>query len=251
MRHLTEEELVEHYFSDDPNRVLVESHLRTCIRCEQLYEEFSNALAIRPPEPPTRPPSYGEEVWEVIRKPLKPFSKNLRRRCFLERYRWALDAAFLLFLVAIFISGAVWQRMYNHGSTAAMSNEGQDRVIRSLLKSHLEGSERLLVQLRHVDPDNEMTNLSIQTEARHLLSDNRLLRQMISDSGDPLLAGALDHLERVLLEIANSPNTLDGRNLKLLERNMNTDSLLFEIRVLQTRVPPIRPNEGAFKGVTI
>jgi len=40
MNHLTEEQLVQHYFAEDANRVMVETHLRICSRCEQVYEEI-------------------------------------------------------------------------------------------------------------------------------------------------------------------------------------------------------------------
>ena len=41
MNHLTDEQLVEHYFAEGANRVMVETHLRICGRCEQVYEEIS------------------------------------------------------------------------------------------------------------------------------------------------------------------------------------------------------------------
>jgi len=50
-----------------------------------------------------------------------------------------------------------------------------------------------------------------------------------------MMAAALDHLERVLLEVANSPDKLNSADIARIEREMNTDSLLFQVRVLRAR----------------
>jgi hypothetical protein len=41
-----------------------------------------------------------------------------------------------------------------------------------------------------------------------------------------MMTAALDHLERVLLEVANSPDKLNSADIARIEREMNTDSLL-------------------------
>jgi len=50
-----------------------------------------------------------------------------------------------------------------------------------------------------------------------------------------MMSAALDHLERVLLEVANSPDKLSSADIERIEREMNTDSLLFQVRVLRAR----------------
>jgi len=87
------------------------------------------------------------------------------------------------------------------------------------------------VELRHADSE-----APLQEEARELLADNRLYRESVKQSGDPTLVGALDHLERVLIEISNEPAGLTQARLDELQKEMNTDGLLFEVRVLRSRV---------------
>jgi len=82
MSHLTEEQLVEHYFSEDANRIVAETHLRICRRCEQAYEEIVNALAVRAPEPPAQEPGYGKRVWQSIEAPVRPYLEGPKRRYF-------------------------------------------------------------------------------------------------------------------------------------------------------------------------
>ena len=242
MKHLTDEQLIEHYFAEGANRVVVETHLRVCSRCEQVYEEISTALAVPGPQPPTREPGYGKQLWKSIEARVEPYPKTIDRRYF-SWPRLVLAGTCLLGLAAAFFVGALWQRSHTPPSEAASPSQARERVVLFVLDDHLDRSERLLVELSHAselsgDPDH-----SLQLEARQLLPDNRIYRQALSKRNDPMLTAALDHLERVLLEMANSPDKLDSADLARIEREMNTDSLLFQIRVLRARTARRQPQE--------
>jgi hypothetical protein len=251
MNHLTDEQLVEHYLGDGANRVVVETHLRICSRCEQVYEEISNTLEVRAPEPPAREPGYGKRVWQSIQAPLRPYPAKPKRRY----YSWpslVLAGACMLGLAAAFFVGALWQRSRTHPSQAANSAQAKERVVLFILDDHLDRSERLLVQLSHSRGENGELDSSLQAEARQLLPDNRLYRQAISANHDPIMTAALDHLERVLLEVANSPDKLNSADIARIEHEMNTDSLLFQIRVLRARTSQQEPKvEPSRKGASI
>ena len=103
------------------------------------------------------------------------------------------------------------------------------------LGDHLGRSERLLVALRH--GDSAESTARAKAEAQDLLSANRLYRESATEAGDPALAAALDRLERVLVEIANEPDDASPARLAELQKELNTDGLLFEVRVLRSRVP--------------
>jgi hypothetical protein len=256
MSHLTEEQLVEHYFAEDANRVVVETHLRICSRCERTYEEISNSLAVRAPEPPAREPGYGKRVWQSVEAPLRPYSEGPKRRYFFWP-RLVLAGACLLGLAAAFLGGLLWQRSRTHPSEAANPAQAKGRVIFFILDDHLDRSERLLVELSHAggekgDSADSFQADSLQAEAKQLLPDNRLYRQALSGGSDPMMASALDHLERVLLEVANSPDKLSSADIARIEREMNTDSLLFQVRVLRARTSrPGAKVESSRKGASI
>jgi|HubBroStandDraft_1064217.scaffolds.fasta_scaffold101676_2 hypothetical protein len=256
MNHLTEEQLVEHYFAEGANRVAAETHLRICSRCEQVYEDISNALAVRAPEPPAREPGYGKRVWQSVEAPLRPYPEGSKRRYF-SWPRLVLAGACLLGLAAAFLGGSLWQRSRIHPSQATTSPQAKERVVLLILDDHLDRSERLLVELSHAggekgDPSDSFQADSLQAEAKQLLPDNRLYRQALSGGSDPMMAAALDHLERVLLEVANSPDKLNGSDIARIEREMNTDSLLFQVRVLRARISrPGAKVESLRKGASI
>jgi hypothetical protein len=58
---------------------------------------------------------------------------------------------------------------------------------------------------------------------------------------DPALATALDRLDHLLAQLANRQGGLDAAALSQLQDEMKSDSLLFEVRVLRSRIPDRRP----------
>lgn len=245
MNHLTDEQLIEHYFGDGVNRVVAETHLRICARCEQVYEEICNSLAVRPPEPPARPAGYVQGVWRSIQSQVTPYPARPRRRLF-SMPRLVLATACMLGLASTFIAGTLWERSRAHSSIAGKPTEAKERVVLLILEDHLDRSERLLVQLHHAGADTVDPGL-LQAEARQLLPDNRLYRQTLAGRSDPIMTAALDHLERVLLEVANAPDRLSNDDIARIEKEMNTDSLLFQIRVLQAKASQPEPKVESFR----
>jgi hypothetical protein len=251
MNHLTDEQLVAHYFAEDANRVVTETHLRICSRCEQAYEEIVNTLAVRAPEPPAVARDYGKQLWQSIKTPLRPYQAPKRQRPHFTWPRLAFAGGSLLALILAFWGGSQWQRSRAHSSQASISPQAKERVVLLILNDHLDRSERLLVELNHGGADFGDPDGSLQMEARQLLPDNRLYRQTVSSGGDQILSGALDHLERVLLEVANSPDKLSSADIARIEREMNTDSLLFQIRVLRARTSRPETKLDSRKGASI
>ena len=65
-------------------------------------------------------------------------------------------------------------------------------------------------------------------------------------------SGVGQHPIRVLLEIANTPDKLNGDDIARIEQAMNTDSLLFQIRVLRARNLWQQPKvDSRLKGASI
>jgi len=250
MKHLTEEELIERYCAGNLRtrgflKTEAELHLQACNQCTKAYQEIVRMLgAVHGPEPPARPAEYGAQVWQSIQGQLPQYrTKRKWSEVFWPSFapKFAYAAAALLLLAGTFFAGKYWERKYAHPEQAeAPPQQVKERVVLFVLDGHLDRSERLLVQLNHAGDGagaaEEAVDLPLQSEARQLLADNRLYRGSVSQSKDPLLANALDHLERVLLEVSNSPDKLDSEEIARIEKELNTDGLLFQIRVLRARV---------------
>ena len=256
MKHLNEEEMVEVYYGEGGAPAV--AHLAGCRECSTqfagLKKDLEGAMRTAVPE---RGAEYGERVWQALRPRLIPYEKKALgwHRFFGHGWvQWktavvALGCAGLV--AAAFIGGRIWERHEKGTTTATHSSEqAQQRVVLVVLTDHLDRTERLLVSLEHADSGDRAENAQMQSEARELLASNRLYRATASQAGDPALAGALDKLQGVLAEIANDPD-LTAADLERVRTEMNTEGILFEIRVLRERGADQMDGQKSAKGATI
>ena len=104
-----------------------------------------------------------------------------------------------------------------------------------VLTDHLDRTERLLVRIGacgFAGPVQITRNCS--RRRGNCWHRTGSIASTASNAGDAALAGALDRLEGVLAEIANDPN-LTAADLERVRKDMNTEGILFEIRVLLAR----------------
>jgi hypothetical protein len=253
--HLSEEELVEHYYGEDRQDARVERHLRACPTCAREYSALQKDLGgVKALVPPSRGETYGEEVWQSIRGSLQVYEAPRSRWQGFRAWRPMVFATgFTLLMFAAFVGGRVWQQRRQVQTVAVAGDpQARQRVVVLVLGDHLDRSERLLVELNHADEMGAAAALPMQEEARELLAANRLVRQSARLSGDLALDAALDRLERLLVEVANEPDGLSDADLKRLREEMNTDGLLFDVRVLRSRVMEQQSNAATgLKGVSI
>jgi hypothetical protein len=254
MKHLEEAELVEHYYEESVNMGESERHLKACPVCAKRYAELCRDLdGVAAPTPPVRREEYVEQIWQSIQASLPVYEEAKSR--WMRYYRplgWAV--ACLLLAAVIFVAGRRWERKQASTVAVAVDPQARQRVVIVFLGDHLDRSERLLVQLNHAD-GNDVSALPLRSEARELLASNRLVRQSAMHAGDLNMEASLDRLERLLMELANEPDTLTEADLNRLRQEMNTDGLLFDIRVLRSRVhsPGLEQQSApkATKGVPI
>jgi hypothetical protein len=265
MKHFNEEELIDYHYSESAAADSIARHLRECSECARSYAAIVRDLAeIAAPATPLRDAEYGQQVWDSIRGSLRAYPAREKKRLFSfapgNQWRgFAAAAACLLVIAAAFLAGRQWEHRNPQtpavANTSSTGDDGRQRVVLVVLGDHLDRSERLLVELKHAEPSTEGP---MQAEARELLASNRLYRESAKQAGDPVLANALDHLERVLIEVANEPAGRTGisqARLDELQQEMNTDGLLFEVRVLRSRVQgDVEQKQGTAavtKGVSI
>ena len=249
MKHLEEAELVEHYYEESANMGESERHLKACPVCARRYAELRRVLdAVDTPTPPARKEDYVEQIWQSIGASLSRYEKP--KSSWFRFYRplgWA--AACVLLVAVAFVAGRKWERRQGSSVTVAVDPQARQRVVIVVLGDHLDRSERLLVQLNHAE-GNDLSALPLRSEARELLASNRLVRQSAMQAGNLNVEASLDRLERLLMELSNEPDSLTEADLDRLRQEMNTDGLLFDIRVLRSRVhSPGAPT--ATKGVPI
>ena len=232
-----------------------ERHLKACAACAKHYADLRRDLdGVKPLVAPARGEDYGEQVWQSIRGSLPVYEKP--ERSWIRLWRplgWAAacaaaDCRGLCCRAPVGAEAdAVGCRGCRPSSTAASGDCRSRRPPRPLRA--FAGRAQSCRQRRCLEL------CLCASEARELLANNRLVRQSAIRAGDLNVEASLDRLERLLVELANQPDEPSEADLNRLRQEMNTDGLLFDIRVLRSRVDSraLEPQDApkATKGVSI
>jgi hypothetical protein len=239
MKHLSEEELIAQVYGEG-DKAAVKRHLAVCAACAEAYSALQRDLAeIQSPEPPDRDANYGKEVWQLLAPSLPAYTA---RKWSWLRFgmgrRLVYAAAGALLVIGAFSLGRLWEmRKPPAEAKKQIAPPVKPQVVVVLLSDHLERSERLLVELKHADTDSTEIVSPLRDEAQSLLASNRVCLQDAAESGNPELQTALDHLDRLLTQLAGQQGGLNSAGIARLQKEMNASGLLFEVRVLRTRNP--------------
>jgi len=247
MMHLTEEEMIAQVYGEAGNRAAVERHLEDCTDCAQAFTELQRDLAdvnadVNRVVTPERDAHYGERVWAAIADSLPVYTREKRRWWASGLHKGLSYAAACALLVACaFFAGRLWEQHKQLQTpvakqTPAPQQTRQQPIVVVVLDDHLDRSERFLVQLKHADLDSTAMALPIRDEARSLLAANKICRKNAAATDDPELTTALDHLDSLLADAANEPGGLNAQSIARLQDEMSRDGVLFEVRVLRSRV---------------
>jgi hypothetical protein len=241
MKHLNEEELILHYYSEESDVFAAEQHLDQCEECRAHYASLQRVLNVVDSLPvPVRTEDYGGEVWRQIENRLP-----VRRRHWWNlqgSWQWAgAVAACASLVVMAFLAGQMFPggRRSKPGlpQTANLADkQGGQRVLLVAVGDLLERSQMVLIELNHASPSEKLDISAEQARAADLASENRLYRQTAMQTGDTAMAGVLDDLERVLVDISHEPSEMAPTELANLQRRMESAGILFKIRVLGTNV---------------
>jgi hypothetical protein len=260
MTHLSEEELIAQAYGEG-DTAAGKRHLEGCAECSNNYTALQSDLAeMKFAQPPDRDAFYGEEVWASVSGSLpayEPAKWNWLRGGLWRGLSYAGVCALLV--ACAFIGGRLWERKQAQTTARISSQQKQvvqghqpERVVVVVLSDHLERSERLLVELKHADAGSIGMASPLRDEARNMLAANRICRKNARQHDDPALANALDRLDHLLEELANQPGGLNLTTLARLQNEANADGLLFEVRVLRSRLPDQQAAApGHTKGGTI
>jgi len=238
MKHLTEEQLILHYYGDAENAAAVETHLEACSACRAEYASLQRTLNTVDGLPvPERGAEYGAQVWARVSAELGLGAKRSWRDRLRAAWsggipRWATAGGVTMLLALAFLAGRWTVRPtlpQGPASQVANARAGHERILLDALGEHLDRSQMTLVSLANSGAGETPME---RDQAEDLLKENRLYRQAAVRSGDENAAVVLDELERVLTEVANAPDSdLDG-----LRQRMARQDLLFKIRVLRSQV---------------
>jgi hypothetical protein len=251
MTHLTEEQLVLHYYGEEGAALETEQHLEQCDDCRALFGSLQRALNVVDSMPiPERGGEYGAQVWQRLEGKLPA-----RRWRWIwssgPAVRWASAAmAMAVLLAAAFVAGRSFP---NHPAAPEVASDAQvrERVLLVAVGDYLDRSQMVLVELANTNAKGSLDISSAQERAQELVSETRLYQQTAAATGDTKVSGILDDLERVMLEIARGPSRLSPAELEKFRARLEAEGILFKIRVVNSNVRsqeeapiPVKTNKG-------
>jgi hypothetical protein len=236
MNHLSEEQIVLHYYGDAEEAMEVERHLATCAECRAEFARVQSLLQqIEPLEVPEPAAGFEEKTWLRLRDRL-PEKGSFLKRLLGAQQKWALAGAMVVLLAAAFLAGRFWPRPGQQIAQQPPSQVNPQRVVLVAVGDHLERSQMLLVEIMNANTKGPIDFSSEQAQARDLLDSNHLYRVSSQQAGDPQVARLLDQLGRVLAEIANGPSEVSPGDLEQVRHTIQSEGLLFKVRVVGSEV---------------
>jgi hypothetical protein len=235
MKHMTEEELIAYREGIAEKHAAISEHLATCKQCRAEFERLDAVLAALDTLPVPDPGAdYGRRVWQHI-APRLPEKRQRWWHAWVEPRRLAALGAVAALIIAAFLAGR-YTKHVGQSDNVASREQVRERILIVAVGEHLGHSERMLVELSNAEPSNpaqKEVNISAeQHRAEDLLEENRLYRQTALQEGDTGLASVLDDLERVLLDVAHSPDEVTPKQLEAIRQKIEARGILFKVRVV-------------------
>lgn len=244
MKHLSEEQLIAYQDGERSGREEFAAHIAECAECRAELERIAGMLAAFQALPVPEPgEEYGRRVWQQIAPRLEE-KRSHWWDFFLEPRRLTAGALVAALVLVAFLAGRVTRHTGIEkgitGPAAASDAQVRERVLMLAVGEHLGRSEMVLMEIANAGPEGarvKQVNISSQRRrAEDLLDENRLYRQTALQEGDTGLANVLDELERVLLDVAHSPQTVTPAQFKSIRQRIDNDGLLFKVRVMTKEI---------------
>jgi hypothetical protein len=259
MTHPTEETLnnyVERELSP-AEQVQVATHVNSCGDCALVVAEIEHVLREASTLGPVTPPEY---VWTRLQARLhSPESRAQSPKPNIQRVEpraqsltpsvwWGLATAAMVivaFLTGRFMNLREQQRAPESAAATVAAPQRvaddamvRERVLLIAVGDHLERSQMVLVELAHADASGEIDISAERQLADDLVASNRLYRQTAQQMGHANVAGLLDELERVLVEVARGPSTVSMEQLADIQQRIESQGILFKVKVIRSELRP-------------
>jgi anti-sigma factor RsiW len=234
----------------------VDEHLRTCADCALMVAELQDLIGEARSLPPVPPPAYvwtrlQAQVGEPRRATFEERPEGGTRKSWSWKPAWVFATAAVVVLA--FLAGRVVEQreqrqQAERRQTPAESQQAEaqrvqraetsasakvrERVLLVAVGDHLERSQMVLVELANAQTSGELDISAERQSADDLLASNRLYRQTAVQIGQTNVAGLLDDLERVLVEVARGPSQVSIQQLANLQQRIEAQGLLFKVKII-------------------
>lgn len=234
--HLSEDDLILHYYGEAgrADEARIELHLASCAECQFANDQLRRVMTlVDSAAPVAAPPGFERTAWAR----LEPALDQQKRRGLFWIPQFALAGGVAALVLVAFMAGRFTTSDPAAITTASpVATTDPDRVLHTEVGDHLDRTQMMLVELANAETDHADVLGLEQGRAVDLVAANRLIRQSAEQSGDVVIADVLEDLERVLLEIANSPANASSNDLTDLQSRITDEDLLFRVRVIASEM---------------
>ena len=251
MTHPSEETLNDFIERDltPAEHVRVAAHIEACPDCALFVADMQQIVRDASALGPLAPPPH---VWSAIQSRLdsaqpkahspEPNVQGPESRAWMK-FAWAAATAALVvmaFLTGRFVNLREQQSASQEAATSRLAVADQamvrERVLLIAVGDHLERSQMVLVELSNAETRDELDISAERQLADDLVASNRLYRQTAQQIGQANVAGVLDELERVLVEVARGPSTVSMEQLADIQQRIESQGILFKVRVIGSEI---------------
>src|SRR5262245_23321948 len=238
--HLEDDDLVLHYYGEmtDAQEAHASAHIGQCAACHGNYRRLQQVLAAVDEAAMAGmdvPDGFERVVWARLEPALPRARRGLLSWVVFSPARLAWAAAIVLLVTAAFFAGRLMPRAQD-APAQATAEQIRERILLVDLGDHLDRSQMVLVELVNAEGAAQVDISGERARAEQLVSSNRLYRQTAEETGDASVVALLDELERVLVDVAASPETVTSQDLDDVRRRIESNGLLFKVRVVSSEV---------------
>jgi hypothetical protein len=220
MKHLSEEDLILIYYGEPGVPEAAHAHLAECGQCRAEADALAHTLDLcNEWTAPTPDAGFERRVWDH-----RPHSWAMPRV-------WMGVAATIVILIGAFLLGRASRVPQQPAILAGLSNQARERILEISLADHLDRAGMLLTEISNA---SDLT--AERGRAQDLVEEGRLMRQTLARQGESSTLTFLDEVERFLLEVANTPDSVSPREVRELQQRISSGSLLFKVRVIESNL---------------
>lgn len=238
MNHLDDDDLILHFYGelegDAASRT--DDHLAVCAGCRGSYTRLQRVMAAVDTLPePVLPDGFERITWARLEPSLRRHSKWHSWFVF-SSARLTLASAVIILVAGAFFAGRMTREPAANSGDVASAEQLREQVLLADLGEHLDRSQMMLVDLVSGGDDGTVDMSAGRERAEELVTANRLYRQTAEETGEARVTELLDELERLLVDLATSPDKLSAQDMENVRKRIDANGLLFKVRVLSATV---------------
>jgi hypothetical protein len=140
----------------------------------------------------------------------------------------------LVLVTGAFFAGRMTREPSPGGAASLTADQLRKQILLTDLNEHLDRSQMMLIDLVSAADDSSIDMALERQRAEELVVANRLYRQTADETGEARVSELLDELERILVDLAASPDTLSQEEMANVRQRIDSNGLLFKVRVLSS-----------------